>query len=116
MAPTSDRSSTVRDQATRGAADAGAVVVGAPGTGRGRGGRHAYDVGAGSDNGIDVIDAEVPTPVTALVAIWAPTGDVALHTSRDALGDHVGNEISPWLAPAIGTTDRPLGCVTTSRP
>jgi hypothetical protein len=50
------------------------------------------------------------------VAICAPTGDVVLQTSRDASGDHVGNEISPWLEPATGTTDVPLGWVTTSRP
>jgi hypothetical protein len=53
---------------------------------------------------------------TAADTTWDATGDVALHTSRDASGDHVGLAMSPWLAVARGVTAVPLGWETTRRP
>ena len=70
-------------------------------------------MGAGS---VRVSDTAPDVEPTALDTICAATGEVALHTSREPSGDHVGRAISPWLAFAMGVIAVPFGRVTTSRP
>jgi hypothetical protein len=105
--------SVVRDLASRGALAGGATVVGTPRTLRARGGRHAKFVGAAVVNAIVTAAALAPA---VLDTTCDATGEVALQTNRVPSGDHVGLAMSPWLALAIGTTELPLGCVTTRRP